>query len=412
MDTNDYYALIGPCIVLLMLGEAWISRRRGMQAHHLPDTLANLATGMGQVLFGVFTGAFLLLLYDQFQAHVGIVTWSKSSPIPWILAFVGVDFCYYWFHRCSHAVAALWAVHVVHHQSNEMNLSVALRQTYFSDFTALLFFWPLPLLGVPREAFFLAVGVLSIYESLLHNQIIDRTGIWGIVFNCPAFHRLHHACDERYRDKNFGSTLIVWDRLFGSFVKQTLPPTYGIVTPHTSHNPVWAQVEPIVGLMRRVRNAPSFRGACEVLMREPGWIAPWESPRDLVIAPRPVRCYVPPAIAAYAIVQAIVTAVHAEFVLFSVWRGTSPFSAAPSVVMLIVGPVVFGGLLERASWVLWAEPLRLVVSALIFALLFEPAYGSTSIFALVAWVLASVCAFLILAPQRIKSRDVPVEATS
>src|SRR5690242_4194251 len=149
-----------------MLFEAWVARRRGVRVHHLPDTFANIATGMGQVLFGVFTGAGLLLLYDQFQAYFALVTWPKHSPIPWILAFVGVDFCYYWFHRCSHAVAALWALHVVHHQSNEMNLSVALRQTYFSDFSALLFYWPLPLLGVPKEAFFLAVGGLSLYQAL------------------------------------------------------------------------------------------------------------------------------------------------------------------------------------------------------------------------------------------------------
>jgi len=412
VDTNDYYALIGPCIVLVTLFEAWLARRCGMRVHHLPDTLANLATGLGQVLFGVFTGAFLLLLYDQFQAHFALVAWPKHSPIPWILAFVGVDFCYYWFHRCSHAVAALWAVHVVHHQSNEMNLSVALRQTYFSDFSSLPFFWPLPLLGVPKEAFFLAVGVLSLYEALMHNQIIDRTGIWGFVFNCPMFHRLHHACDERYRDKNFGSTLIVWDRLFGSFVMQSTPPTYGIVTPHTSHNPIWAQVEPIVGLVRRARLAPSFRGACEVLFREPGWIAPWEKPRDLVIAPRPARIHVPMAIAAYVITQAIVTAICAEFVLVAVWRGTSPIAAAPSVLLLIATPVVYGGLLEQKFWALIAEPVRLVLTAAVFALLFNSSYGSRVVIVFGAWVVASALAFIFVAPRRNKQESIPVEATS
>lgn len=409
MDTNDYYALIGPCVVLLMVFEAQWARWRGSRGHHLPDTLANLATGMGQVLFGVFTGAFLLLLYDRFQATFGIVTWPKRSPIPWILAFVGVDFCYYWFHRCSHAVAALWAVHVVHHQSNEMNLSVAIRQTYFSDFTALPFFWPLPLLGVPREAFFLAVGVLSTYEALMHNQVIDRTGIWGLVFNCPAYHRLHHACDERYRDKNFCSTLIIWDRLFGSFVTQTSAPTYGLVTPHVGHDPVWAQVEPIRALVRRVRTAPNLRGACAVLLREPGWIAPWENPRDLGILPRPERIDVPLPIAAYTLAQAIVTAVGAEFVLYLVWHGTQPLEAAPAIVMLIASPAVFGSLLEQKVWARGAESVRVVLAAGIFSLLFAPTYGSTVVLLLVVWVVASVVALLVLVPRRTK-QDAPVEA--
>jgi len=292
-----------------------------------------------------------------------------------------------------------------------MNLSVALRQTYFSDFSSLPFFWPLPLLGVPKEAFFLAVGVLSLYEALMHNQLIDRTGIWGLIFNCPMFHRLHHACDERYRDKNFGSTLIIWDRLFGSFVRQSSPPTYGTLTPHTSHNPLWAQVEPIADLIRRVRLSPSFRGACQVLLREPGWIAPWETPRDLVIAPRPARIPVPPTIAAYAIAQGIVTAICAEFVLFSVWRGTSPLVAAPSVLLLIGSPVVFGGLLEQKFWALIAEPIRLVLTAAVFAFFFSPTYGSKSTLALAAWVIISIFAFLFLAPRRTKEQNMPAEAS-
>jgi sterol desaturase/sphingolipid hydroxylase (fatty acid hydroxylase superfamily) len=400
VDTNDYYALIGPCIVILMLIETWILRRRGIRAHHLPDTLANLATGLGQVLLGIFTGAFLLFLYDHFQARFGLIAWPKHSLLPWILAFVGVDFCYYWFHRASHAVAALWALHVVHHQSSEMNLSVALRQTYFSDFSALLFFWPLPLLGIPRESFFLAVGVLSLYEALQHNQLIDRTGIWGFVFNCPLFHRLHHACDDQYRDKNFGSTLIVWDRLFGTFVSQSSPPTYGIVTQYIGHNPLWAQVEPIVDLVRRVRIAPSLRGACAVLLREPGWIAPWEQPRDLVVTPRVARIRPSSAIAVYAIVQGIIIAICAEFVLFSVWRGTQPTAVAPSVLLLIAGPVVFGGLLEEKPWARFAECIRLVASATVFALLFVPVYGRTFLYAIVTWIVVSVPGFLFFALTR------------
>lgn len=400
MDTNDYYALIAPLIVLLMVFEAWIARRRGLRAHHLPDTIANLATGMGQVLFGVFTGAFLLLLYDQFQSHVGLFTWSKESPAPWIVALFGVDFCYYWFHRTSHAVALLWAVHVVHHQSNEMNLSVAVRQTYFSDFTAILFYWPLPLLGIPREPFFLAVGILSAYQVLQHCALIERPGLWGLLFNTPAYHRLHHACDVPYRDKNFASTLIVWDRLFGTFVTQSIPPTYGTITPHSSHNPVWAQIEPLAALLKRIRSAPTFRDVLSVLFRAPGWVGPWESPHDDVIAPRPIKIPAPLPIAGYVIVQGVLSIVYAELVLFLVWRGTSPLEAAPAVLALIGGTVVFGGLLEQKPWATRAENIRLLVSAAIFSLLFKPAHGSIAIGALFSWAFVSALIFFMLVPRR------------
>lgn len=400
MDTNDYYALIGPVIVLLMVFEAWVARRRGLRAHHLPDTIANLATGMGQVLFGVFTGAFLLLLYDQFREHFGLFTWSRQSPWPWIVALIGVDFCYYWFHRTSHAVAALWAVHVVHHQSNEMNLSVALRQTYFSDFTAIFFYWPLPLLGIPREAFFLAVGILSTYQALQHSAIINNLGFWGLFFNTPAYHRLHHACDVPYRDKNFASTFIIWDRLFQTFVTQSVPPTYGTITPHSDHNPLWAQIAPLAALTQRVRLAPTFRDAISVLLRKPGWVGPWESPHDHVIAPRPPKIPTPLPIAVYTIIQGILTAVCAEFVLLVVWRGTSPLEAAPAVAALITGPVVFSGLLQQKPWASRAELARLLISTAIFAFLFKSKYGTVAIGTLFSWSVVSAFVFLTLVVRR------------
>lgn len=400
MDTNDYYALIGPIIVLLMVFEALIARRRGLRAHHLPDTIANLATGMGQVLFGVFTGAFLLLLYDHFQSHVGLFTWSKESPAPWIVSIIGVDLCYYWFHRSSHTVALLWSVHVVHHQSNEMNLSVALRQTYFSDFTAILFYWPLPFLGIPREPFFLAVGILSTYQALQHCAIIKGSNIWGLFFNTPAYHRLHHSCDVPYRDKNFASTFIIWDRLFGTFVAESIPPTFGTITPFTSHNPLWAQIEPLAALARRFRSAPTFLEAMAVLLRKPGWVGPWESPHDHVIAARPAKIPAPLPIAVYVIAQGVLAAVCAEFVLFAVWHGTSPLQAAPAVLTLIGGSVVFCGLLEQKPWAHWAEHIRLLISVAIFTVLFQPAHGTLAVGILFSWAALSALIFFTLVSRK------------
>jgi sterol desaturase/sphingolipid hydroxylase (fatty acid hydroxylase superfamily) len=396
MDTNDYYALLGPFLVLLMLLEAWIGRRQGLRIHHLPDTLANLATGAGQVLIGVFTGAFILSTYDGFQQAFALLRWSEGSPAPWVLAFVGVDFCYYWFHRASHAVAALWALHVVHHQSSEMNLSVAMRQTYFSDFTAMLFFWPLPLLGVPKGHFFFAVGCLSLYEALLHNRIIHRTGgPWGLLFNTPSFHRLHHACDARYRDHNFGSTLIVWDRLFGTFVPHTEPPTYGTVEPFRSHNPVWAQIAPVLDLLRRARRAPSLRGALSVLLCPPGWIAPWEESRPDPLPPRPARIPVAQAVAIYAILQAIGLAVTAQLFL-RIADGVGLPEAAGSVALILMGTITVSGLLERKAWSLPVEAARLVLSAAWYTFVLSRSLGGGKAAVAAVWAALSMGALVAL----------------
>lgn len=399
MDTNDYYALIGPVMVVFIAIEAAITRRRGRRGQHLPDTLANLSTGMGQVLIGVFTGGFILWVYEGFRGACGLVQWPIGSPWPWVLAFVGVDLCYYWFHRSSHAVAVLWAVHEVHHQSNEMNLSVAVRQTYFSDFTAFLFFWPLPLLGVPDGPFFFAVGVLSLYEAFLHNEAIDGHRVWGWVFNTPRWHRVHHACNERYLDRNFASTLIVWDRLFGTFTTPSTgseAPVYGTVRPFASHNPVWAQIAPIAALGRRVAGAPGLVGALEVLLRSPRWVAPWEQgddgARPAAPQPRPARIEATTAMKVHVVVQAMGLATAGQ-ALLRLWASAPLAAEVAGVALLIAGTVTVGGLLERRPWAPIAEGARLVavVPAGVFV---ERALGSRgATWVALAW---AVCGLLTL----------------
>jgi alkylglycerol monooxygenase len=359
MDTNDYYALLGPFFFLIMGIEALAARRQGLRAYVLPDTLANLSCGMGQVLVGIFTGAFLLSLYDGFQATFGLVRWAEGSPVPYVLAFVGVDFCYYWFHRGSHAVAGLWAIHAVHHQSEEMNISVALRQPWISDLTALLFFWPLPLLGVPKEAFFLAVGCLSLYEALMHSRLTRRAGPWGLIFNTPSHHRLHHARDAEYLDRNFGSTLIIWDRLFGSFVPETRPPTYGTVTPLASWNPLWAQFQPFLELVRRTRQARSVGEAVKMWLMPPGWRAPGE-PQAPEPPPRPSP-HVSPWLAAYGVLQFLLLCLTG-CALQWLGGGLSLAGSAVIVGLVLWGTGSLGALFESRPWATRLELLRLGLS--------------------------------------------------
>jgi sterol desaturase/sphingolipid hydroxylase (fatty acid hydroxylase superfamily) len=172
-------------------------------------------------------------LYDLAFTHGRVITWKNGSTGPWLLAFVGVDFCYYWFHRKGHELRVLWTIHVVHHQSPRYNISVALRQPWLSDLSAIFFYAPLPILGVPAEPFFVAVALLSMYQVLLHTEI-DRALLkrakstalsrahdaYAFFFNVPSHHRVHHARNLAPFSRNFGATLIVWDRLFGTFMKE------------------------------------------------------------------------------------------------------------------------------------------------------------------------------------------------
>jgi alkylglycerol monooxygenase len=386
MDTNAWYALLAPMFLVIIGIEAAILRARGERGPQLPDTLSNLACGLGQVLFGMFTAATLLALYDWFGARFAVVTWPEASLVPWVLAFPLTDLCYYCFHRASHRVALFWAIHEVHHQSEEMNVSVAMRQTWFSDFTSLLFFWPLPFLGIPRDAFFLAVACLSTYEALQHSRLIRGIGWWGLVFNTPSTHRIHHARDPEYRDHNYASTLVVWDRLFGTFVRETKAPTYGTVERFESWNPLRAQVAPFVALWRRMRRVPRWSDRLKLLVLPPEWIAPGETLAPEVLKPRWERPLVGgSALAIYATVQFLAAGFGGLAVIAYAERlGLATSGLLASLAVITTASVA--GLFEGRAWALPLELARLGVLA-ILAIALGPAWSAPAaiVSAFVVW---------------------------
>jgi alkylglycerol monooxygenase len=263
LETTAYYALGIPVFGALLWLEARVGARQGKRVFELPDTLSNLACGMGQLLVGLFTGPIVFLLYDwAYTFRIG--SFDTASPWVWLLALIGVDFAYYWYHRAGHRIAALWTIHAVHHQSEELNFSVALRQPWFSDIYAGLFYWPFPFLGIPEVPMFAAVAVLSLNQVSLHTRVFSRRS-FGI-FNTPEFHGLHHALNARYQDRNFGASLIVWDRLFGTFTAPDAsdPPRYGSSEQYVTHDAVRAQWLParrLVASLRERVHAPTRFGA-------------------------------------------------------------------------------------------------------------------------------------------------------
>jgi sterol desaturase/sphingolipid hydroxylase (fatty acid hydroxylase superfamily) len=240
LETSSYYALGVPLFGALMMGEAWLARRRGLRVYRLADDLGSLACGMGQLLVGIFIGPLILWLY-AFGYELRVLTLPSNGVATWVFAFFGVDLCYYFYHRAGHRLALLWAVHGVHHQSESFNFAVALRQPYVSDLYAPFFYFPLPLLGVPEHAFFAAIALLSVNQVLLHTRVLPRRS-FGI-FNTPDLHELHHAKNAPYLGCNFGASLILWDRLFGTYVARDplIAPVLGTPEGYATHDGVAAQ---------------------------------------------------------------------------------------------------------------------------------------------------------------------------
>src|SRR5229473_801637 len=264
---TNYIALAIPFFFLLMGVELWAARRRRARVYRFNDALVDLSCGMSQQVFLVFgvgvLGAGYLWLYQH-------RLWTLRGPATWLLAFFAVDLTYYWWHRLSHRVNVLWAVHVVHHQSEDYNLAVALRQAVLSVWTIWPLHLPLALIGVPPVTFLVVDSVSTLYQFWIHTELVRKLGWFEWLFNTPSQHRVHHAVNPRYLDKNYAATLCIWDRLFGTFEEEKEQPVYGLVKPLASFDPLWAQVNQFFDLAKR---SAQFKGVdkLRVWLKGPAW---------------------------------------------------------------------------------------------------------------------------------------------
>lgn len=271
LDSTGYYALGVPFYLVMLLAEWWLARRRGQRVFRLGESVGNVSAGVGELVLGLFYGPLLVALYDFGYAKLALVRWPEGSAIPWLLALLGGDFGYYLYHRAGHRVAAFWAIHGVHHQAEEMNVTVAMRHPWLSDSYAILFYAWLPIIGVPALHFFAAIALISFYALTVHSRFFQRPGFGLLV--TPRTHIVHHARNPRYIDKNFGAMFTIWDRLFGTHVELAPdePPVLGTLRGIETHDGVRAQWIPFADLWRKARAAPSVKDVLKVLVMRPGW---------------------------------------------------------------------------------------------------------------------------------------------
>lgn len=258
-----------PAFFVLMLAEASITARRRIRGYESRDTAASLAMGVGNVVIDLFMKSVHYLLLATVAAFA---PWRLGGEWwQWILLLLGTDFCYYWFHRLSHEVRFLWAAHVNHHSSRRYNLSTALRQSWTTPFTTLLFYWPLALLGFDPAHILAASALNTLYQFWIHTEVIDRVGWLEAILNTPSHHRVHHGRNIEYLDRNYGGMLIVWDRLFGTFEPERAAVDYGLTKNIETYNPVRVAFHEWQAMLGDVRRADSLRDAANYVLQPPGW---------------------------------------------------------------------------------------------------------------------------------------------
>jgi sterol desaturase/sphingolipid hydroxylase (fatty acid hydroxylase superfamily) len=344
--------------------ELLVARRRERRCYRFADVVADLGCGVAQQGHNLLVGATLLAGYAWIWRHHRAVDLSARSPWAWLIAFIGVDFIYYWWHRASHEVNVLWAAHVVHHQSEDYNLAVALRQAILTDYTAWPFYLALALVGVPPLVYATVHSFSTLYQFWIHTELYGGPGRVGALLNMPSHHRVHHAINPRYLDKNYGATLIVWDRLFGTFEEEGEPPVYGVTKPLASFNPMWAQLQPVVDLARRSLAAPRFGDKLKLWLMPPAWApAGVAAHAPAAVSPSSYRKYqVAPSrrMTAYVFVQLV--AVLAATFLVLLWGARLPTHWRAAIVALLLLTLAgLGGLLERRRWAPALEATRWVL---------------------------------------------------
>ena len=415
-----------PFFLGLIVFEVIVARVRHRQLFRLNDSISDMSLGILSQLSGIFTkliqlGVYILIA-DRFAVQhfvPAIPRWPAGAPmtfgggfavhwpelVGWTAAFVLVDFAYYWLHRKSHEVHILWAGHVVHHSSEEYNLTVALRQSSLHGLFSWVFYLPLAFLGMPALVFISCHAINLVYQFWIHTRAVGRLHPWiEAVWNTPSHHRVHHGVNPKYQDKNYAGVFITWDKWFDTFIAEAEEPVYGITKPLASWNPVWANVHVFVDIWNAIRATRRWRDKWRVIWASPSW-----RPADVgpsIVAPEVTRAaarqYDPEVsrpVMFYAFVQFMVALVASLAV-----SGIAPKLPVPQVAALAFYVVLtlshLGVLLEGRDWVVVPETARHVVLGVVALVAGGMGAISAAAAALaVAFCVASVAWLLWLRPH-------------
>ncbi|XP_072033029.1 alkylglycerol monooxygenase-like [Amphiura filiformis] len=272
-EVPDYIIEAFPYFMGAMLLELIVSVIEGKQdeRYSLADTIGSITAGAFMIAVSAMVRGFEVVAYAAINKHYSFVTLPWDSPWTWILAFLGLDFMYYWFHRLAHEVNMLWAFHQVHHSSEEYNLSTALRQSVFQRYTSWVFYTVLAL-ALPASAIYVHVQFNTLYQFWIHTRIIKSLGPLEYILNTPSHHRVHHGRNRYCIDKNYAGTLIIWDRLFGTFeAEQEEEVVYGLVHPIQTFDPIQTQLCHMQWMWQQFWLQQGIFNKLCVIFKGPGW---------------------------------------------------------------------------------------------------------------------------------------------
>ncbi|KAM9163680.1 alkylglycerol monooxygenase isoform 1-T1 [Pangshura tecta] len=270
-EVPDYVTKATPLFVVLMLLEfvvSWVWRHEA--PGRINDSITSLSAGVLSRLPDVVSRSLELTTYIYVWDNYRLFELMWDSPWTWYLTFLGVDFGYYWFHRMAHEVNILWAAHQVHHSSEAYNLSTALRQSVLQRYTSWVFYLPMALF-IPPSVYAVHLQFNLLYQFWIHTEVVNTLGPLELILNTPSHHRVHHGRNPYCIDKNYGGTLIIWDRIFGTFVAENDKVIYGLTHPINTFEPVKVQLCHLAYIWSTFWAIPGFSNKLSVIFKGPGW---------------------------------------------------------------------------------------------------------------------------------------------
>jgi sterol desaturase/sphingolipid hydroxylase (fatty acid hydroxylase superfamily) len=369
-----------PIFFILIGIELLVERFTKQKLYRLPDAIANLSCGITSQLSGLFLKIFAVGIYHYLFENFAFFTLERTW-FYWLALVLLVDLAYYWAHRMSHEINLFWGGHVVHHQSEEYNLSVALRQSSLQVIWTFGFSLPIAFIGFRTQDFVLIAAFNTLYQFWIHTETIKKLPRWiEFIFNTPSHHRVHHGRDPKYIDKNHAGSLIIWDRMFGTFQEEEEKPTYGITKPINSWNAVWANMSHYAEMGNDLKQIPKWSDRFLYLFKKPGWLPDYmggyraapdvdKSSYQKYDTPSPVSMNL------YVLFQYILCLAGTSLFLFNQKvpeTGLPRFSLGENIFITVLISIVVvncGVLFEQRTWVKWAEWIRIVLYPLILSFL-------------------------------------------
>jgi sterol desaturase/sphingolipid hydroxylase (fatty acid hydroxylase superfamily) len=393
-----------PVYFILIGIELVVARFTDKDLYKFPDAIANIGCGITSQLSGLFLTIFGIGIYEFLFSNFALFKVDSDAWWYWVVLVLLVDLAYYWAHRMSHEINLFWGGHVVHHQSEEYNFSVALRQSSLQVVWTFAFSLPIAFLGFNTMHFALISAFNTLYQFWIHTETIGKFPRWiEFIFNTPSHHRVHHGRDPKYIDKNHAGSLIIWDRMFGTFQEEEEHPTYGITKPINSWNPLFANVSHYVSMTEDLRQIKGWKDKIKYLFMKPGWL-----PQSLggyrqapAVDKSTYKKYETPsgiALNLYVLFQYVVCLAGTAMFLFNAGKFDlfeKIFIAALIALMVVNCGVLF----EQRTWVKYSEWFRIITYPLLLTV-FAVWYEWSFVYIAVAIVYGAFSAFWFYSIQK------------